>query len=305
MKSKIAVLVLIATVGALCFVAMRDRPSGITIGIIQTASHPALDRARIGFKTELARQMPGVQFIEQNAEGIASQAQSIAAALHANKNVVAIFAIGTLAAQASAHVEKQKPIIIAAVTDPKGSGLIQSNLTGTSDRIEASKHVELIKNLVPSTQRVTLLYTLGEANSAAAVREMNLALRERDLEVVLVGVQQASDVVTATLHATQKADVIWVPSDNLLVSAMPTIARIARENKTPLIVSDPPSVERGALACVGVDYKKAGEESAKIAARILSNKLAPNTIAIREEQNPPMHINHNLAKKLGIRVHND
>lgn len=305
MKSKIVVLVLIVAVGALCYLALRDKPSGITIGIIQTASHPALDRAREGFKAQLTEQLPGVQFIEQNAEGIAAQAQSIAAALHANKNVIAIFAIGTLAAQATAAIEKQKPIIITAVTDPKGSGLIQSNLTGTSDRIEAAKHVELIKQLIPTAEKVALLYTLGEANSAAAVSEMQTALARQDVQAILVGVHQASDVVTATLYAANKADVIWVPSDNLLVSAMPTVARVARENKKALIVSDPPSVERGALACVGVDYMKAGAKSAKIAAQILKDKVSPSTISIHEEQNPPKHVNHKLAEELGIEVHND
>jgi len=299
------IVVLVTVVAVLCFLAFRNAPTGITIGIIQTASHPALDRARDGFKTQLSREMPGVRFIEQNAEGIAAQAQSIAAALHANKNVVAIFAIGTLAAQAAANVEKHKPIIIAAVTDPKGAGLLQSNLTGTSDRIEAAKHVELIKQLAPSAQRVALLYTLGEANSSAAASEMKTELAARGMEAVEVGVQQASDVVTATLHAAHKAHAIWVPADNLLVSAMPTVARIARENKKALIVSDPPSVERGALACVGVDYTKAGEESAKIAAQILGSNLVPNTIAIREEQNPPIHVNRKLAQALGIEVRND
>src|SRR5262245_6282467 len=139
MKSKIVVAIIgvCLLLGLLAFKKSRSKSEEkIIIGILQTASHPALDRARIGFKEQILKNIPSAQFIEQNGEGIASAAQSIAAAFHANDAVVAIFAIGTPAAQAIARVEKQKPIIFAAVTDPKAAGLLNHNVSGTSDRID-------------------------------------------------------------------------------------------------------------------------------------------------------------------------
>jgi putative ABC transport system substrate-binding protein len=153
-----------------------------------------------------------------------------------------------------------------------------------------------------SRLKVAVLYTVGEPNSAAAVAQMQQALQEAEVETVLIGIGQASEIAAATLQAAQQADAIWVPADNLVVSAMPTVARVALEQKKPLFVSDPPSVERGALACVGVDYEKAGAQSAKMAARVLKEKIVPSEIPLYEESEPPVHINPDTARALTLAV---
>jgi ABC-type uncharacterized transport system substrate-binding protein len=61
-------------------------------------------------------------------------------------------------------------------------------------------------------------------------------------------------------------------------------------------------VERGAFASVGVDYQRAGKNSADIAFKILKKGVRPHSIVIVEEHNPPSLINRDLARILSIGV---
>src|SRR5690242_20351632 len=85
--------------------------STLLIGILQTASHPALDATRQGFVDSIKNTIKNVEFIIYNGEGSISQLHTMAHSFHINKNIDAIFAIATPAAQAIVHTEKEKPII--------------------------------------------------------------------------------------------------------------------------------------------------------------------------------------------------
>lgn len=308
---KVRNIVLVAAVLLpICWLAQKrlsdqSPDNTVVIGILQTASHPALDQAREGFIQELEKLHPGrVQFIVQNAEGIVSQAQSIAASFHGNPKVKAIYAIGTPAAQAIAKIEKEKPIFIAAVTDPVQAGLMRpnGNVCGTSDRVDAKAQIAMIRKLLPLAKTVAVLYNPGETNSVAAVAAMEEAIKEAQLEVIKTGVLQHADVKTATMAAARKSDVLLVPTDNLLVAAMSTVASLAIEAKKTLVVSDPPSVGKGALACLGVDYKNAGQVTAQIALKVLLDRKPPYEIEIATTQNPPLYINKQTLNAVGLQL---
>jgi len=293
---KILLLILALVIGSAWFVKRLAASQKELIGILQTASHPALDRARQAF----ASQFPADQIKYQNAEGLATQAQAIAANFHSDPNIRAIYVIGTPAAQAMASIEKEKPIIFAAVSDPKAAGLMQGNITGVSDKVPAHKQIVLIREMLPYAKRLALLYNPAEANSVVQIEEMKKAAQSSGIEVVLVGVASPSEVVTATQSAAQKADAILVPTDNLLVSAMVTVARVALENKKPLFVSDPPSVERGAAACLGVDYTKSGKDAAALL-RLILNGAKPSDLPVITEDNPPRYMNKITLAELGLK----
>ncbi|MBM3892878.1 hypothetical protein FJ365_00575 [Candidatus Dependentiae bacterium] len=111
------------------------------IGILQFASHPALDAAVDGFKKRMLQQLGNeVIFILRNAQGSAGQAQLIAQQFHQDQSLRAILAVATPAAQACAFIEKKRPIFITAVTDPTTAGLnkANTNLCGTADGIDAA-----------------------------------------------------------------------------------------------------------------------------------------------------------------------
>lgn len=286
----------------------KEEKPMMTIGILQTATHPALDQAREGFIEELSRLASGkVRFVIQNAEGSLAQAQSIAENFHAHRKIDAIYAIATPAVQAAARVEKQKPIFIAAVSDPESLGVIfpGSNVCGTTDRIDTEAQADLILKLVPTVQTVAIIYNPGENNSQVMVEQMKKSLEKRELQYTILGVNSESEIAPTIAMAARKGDVILVPADNLLVGAMPLVAREALQRKRPLIASDIPSVTKGALIAQGADYAELGKATAAIAHRVLFEGSSPEEMGVVHPACSKILINKDVLEKLQIPVSKD
>ncbi len=288
--------------GAKRYMSVPVRKDLITIGIIQTVSHPALDDVREGYIEHLKKNLGSkVEFVYQNAEGSISSAHSIAKSYHNNSRIKGILAIGTPVAQAMANIEKIKPIYIAAITDPQEAGLLTNNknVCGTNDMIDVGEEISIIKKIVPQAKTVAILYNPAEVNSVVMVKTIEKELKKVDLISIKMGVNSDSEVAMATTIATRKADVIITPTDNLIVAAMPQVAAIALKHKTPLFATDNPSVKRGALASRGVNYIRAGRQTAAITMQVLQGK-SPKDLPIQQPRDNELVVNENTLKQLGL-----
>ena len=305
LRTTLILICLTAILAGLVVKTVRSRSDekSLVIGILQTASHPALDETRENFIAEMKRLTDGnVAFAVQNAEGSISQARTIAEHFHAHERIQAIFAIGTPAVQAAARAEKTKPIFIAAVSEPEALGIDQSNLCGTSDRINTDAQAEFVQRLLPDVKSVFILYNPGEANSTAMVKRMKLSLLNRVIESSLLGVNGENEIAQAVLSGSRKADALLVPADNLLVGAMPLLAKEALKQNCPLIASDVPSVSKGALAAQGADYGDLGIQTALLAYQVLALGKTPLEIGIRDPENATIRLNQAALETLRIAV---
>src|SRR5258708_16922137 len=74
----------------------KNNNSLLKIGILQTASHPALDAAREGFIDTLNAHLGNnVEYVVYNAQGSIVTAHTIAEHLHADDSINAVYAIAT------------------------------------------------------------------------------------------------------------------------------------------------------------------------------------------------------------------
>jgi len=306
-RSMLAVIAL--TIFISSFIIMRQlkkhsAKAGYTIGILQTASHPALDAVRDGFIEQAQKTMKGITFIVKNAQGSVTTAHTIAEQMHADKNINAILAIATPAAQAIAAVEKEKPIFIAAVTDPAALGLLHpgSNVCGASDMLNVKAEIDMLVQLVPKAKTVALLFTNAEANSVALVKLMREELSARGLTTLDFGVSNESEIPMAAQWAFSKADVVLSPTDNNVASTIEIINHIAQKSKKPFMVSDNLLVKKGATAACGVDYKENGKQAAQIAHAVLIEKRKPADLPIAQQKNNTVYINKPLLEALGLQI---
>lgn len=281
------------------------------IGILQFIEHDCLDMARKGFVDELASQGyedgKNITIDYQNAQGDQSVCNSIANNfVGANNKKDLILAIATPAAQSVANLTKDIPTLITAVTDPVSCGLVKSvehpggNITGTSDRVAVGKQIDLIKKLNPNAKKIGVLYCSSEANSkvqaqTAADEAKKLGLEARDYTV-----SSSSELQQMVEYMCGEVDVIFVPTDNLVVSCMPLVSKVATANKTPIICSESASVKNGALATYGIDFYELGRITARQAIRILKGEAKPENMAIEYMNEPKFVINYEIAKQLGI-----
>lgn len=303
------VLITISLIAISAFIILKKRTSPPrarwTIGILQTASHPALDAARDGFTQELTQKLGNdVSFITRNGEGSIPTIHTIAQQFHNDKNIDAIFAIATPAAQAIATIEHQKPIIIAAVTDPQAIGITHSttNVSGIQDMINVPLTLDMLQALVPTTQNVGLLYNNGETNSLTLVKKMRTELEKRGLKVLDFAINNEADMPNAAQTAFAKSDVVLTPTDNTVASSISFLAQQALHAKKPLIVSDNMLVKAGALAARGVDYFESGKQAATIMEDILLHNKKPSEIPVKQSESNTLYINKKTLTDLSLVV---
>ncbi|MCD8492876.1 MAG: hypothetical protein LRY51_13790 [Geovibrio sp.] len=79
-------------------------------------------------------------------------------------------------------------------------------------------------------------------------------------------------VYMAAKSLVGRADAMYVPTDNTVVSALESAVQVAYEANIPLIMGDTDSVVRGALAAKGFNYYKHGVQTGKIVCRVLKRR---------------------------------
>jgi len=238
------------------------------VGISQYVEHPSLDAATEGFKKALEDEKISVEYDEQNANGDQNNVQTIANNF-AGDGVDLIFANATPSAQAALNATKDIPIVFTSVTDAVGAQLVKSmeepggNVTGTIDN-----HPDAIPNTVKFISEnfpgktIGTVYNAGEQNSVAQVEIIKDSIKELGLkDLVTATVSTSAEVKQAAESLIGKADVIYVITDNTVVSALESVTQVANDNDLPLFVGEFDSVKRGGFAAYGFDYKDIGYEA--------------------------------------------
>lgn len=311
MKKLIGLLVLAIMIVAAIVVRKKEQPK--SIAIITTLSHGALSSVREGFIEEFRKTERDIAVVDYNAEGNVQQATLIAGRVLETNNVVGILAIGTLAAQTIAKVERNVPIVIAAVSDPQSilsRPDPQDNVCGLTDGIDADFQIASIKKLLPHVKSVSLLYSPQEANATFMVNNLERAARTLGLRASLVGVHEAQHISLGARAACEKSDAVVITLDNLLVSAMPAVIKGTVGQSCAIVASNEEPIHQGATIAFGVDYRESGIHAARIMARVLENEspkdigfIAPSTVDIfvNDQAISDKHIE--LNDDLGMSIH--
>lgn len=278
------------------------------VAIVTTLSHPALENARLGFiQTIRAKHAElDLKLEDYNAEGSLQQANLIAQKIASDQNIVGIFAIGTLAAQTLAKVERVRPIVVAAVFDPKTIvSETANNVCGLTDAISAEFQIDTLFKLLPNIKSIALLYSPSEANSASMVKNLSEAIDKRALLSTVLGVHESQQIIPASHQACKKGDVVLIPLDNQLVAAMPAVIKATRSLPCIIITSNESPIHQGATIAFGVDYTKNGEQAGLILRQILDGQLDPITAGFSDPKSVGIYVNdHVLAeKKLSVNEH--
>ena len=283
----------------------------VKVGIVQLVEHSALDAANKGFVDGMAangyKENENVTYDRQNAQADQSNLQNIAQRFVSGK-VDLICAIATPAAQTMANATKDIPIVGTAITDYAEAKLVASNkepkgnITGTTDMNPIKEQVDLMLKIMPQTKNVGVVYSSSEVNSQLQVKILKEVLAAKNINVVEATVSNVNDIQQAAQSLVGKVDAVYAPTDNVIASAMPTLVAITDEAKIPVFCGEGGMVKAGGLATVGIDYYKLGLQTGAMAARILSGKEKPATMAIESQKEMQTIVNTEAAKKLGITI---
>ena len=319
LRSLAAGLALVVALGALagCGGEKKAADGGkkmVTVGIAQLVEHGALDAANKGFVAGMASQgfkeNENVKYDRQNAQADQSNLQNIAQRFVSNK-VDLICAIATPAAQTMANATKDIPIVATAVTDYEAAKLVASNsepkgnVTGTSDMNPIKEQLELLLRLVPNAKTIGTIYSSSEVNSQLQVDLLKKYAAANGVEIVEATVSNVNDIQQAAQSLVGKVDAVYVPTDNVLASAMPTLAKITEPAKLAVVCGEGGMVMAGGVATLGIDYYKLGEQTGEMAGDILSGKAKPATMPVQMQKSFKVIINKENAEKIGIKIPED
>jgi len=293
--------------------ASAPSSDSVKLGIVQIVEHPSLDAARQGFLDLLAengyKEGENLVVNYENAQGDIPTLNSIAQNL-ANDKPDLILAIATPSAQAVANATKGTsiPVLFTAVTDPVAAGLVESmdksntNLAGTTDMAPIREQIQLIKDIDPSVKTVGVIYNSGEVNSVVQVDLVKHIAKDLELNVVEAVATNSSEVDQAAKSLVGKVDAIYVPTDNVAVTALEAIIQVAEANKILLVSAEKDSVNRGTVATIGLDYYKLGRQTGEMALKILSGEAKPQDMSVESQKDVDIIINLKAAKAMNVTI---
>lgn len=277
-----------------------------TVSVTQIVEHPALDAMRDGVADRLKEKGIDFTYNVHIAQGnMATNTQIVSQIMGERPDLV--LAIATPGAQACAQKIKETPIVFTGVTDPVAAGLVKdlqntggTNITGMSDFSPMDKHVALIREIVPTAKTIGIIYNSGEPNSVPNLKALKEEAAKVGMSVEEATIANSSGVYQAVKSLVGRCDVIYIGTDNTVVSAIESAVKVCTDNKLPLIVGDVDSVARGAIAAVAVDYYKMGLQTGDMAARILMDGASPGSMPVEFLNDLNLHVNLKAAKAMGV-----
>lgn len=315
-KARRSGLVVVTLVGGTILGGCSNTPTQSNqkfVAVTQIVEHPSLNAVRDGLKESLTEAgfepEKTLKWQWESAQGNPATAAQIAQKF-AGENPSAIVAISTPSAQTAAQAAKQTPVIFSAVTDPINAKLVATldkpggMVTGVTDFAPIDQHLGLIAKLVPKTQRVGVIYNAGESNSVSIINFLKQSAPAKKMTIVEATVSNSAEVGNAAKSLVGRADVIYVPTDNTIVSALNAVLQVGTQNRLPVFSGDNESVEKGAIASLGFNYRDIGKQTGKMVVRVLKGE-APGTIAVESPTKVELVINPKAAQAMGVTIPED
>lgn len=285
----------------------------IKLGLTQFVEHPALDSVRQGILDALAdkgyQDGKNLQLDYQNAHGDMANTVTIAQKFAGDHKDIVV-AIATPSAQAAAKTITDAPVVFSTVTDPVSAQLVSSldkpdkNVTGTSDKLSMEQQLTLIQKFLPQLKKLGVIYTTSEVNAEVQVKELEAVAAKKGIEIVKSGITSLSEVQLGTEALVGKADAIFIPIDNTVVSAFEGVLGVAEKAKIPVFASDIDTVKRGAVATYGIDYYKMGRQTGDMVARILAGQQVADT-PVEVSKETDLYMNEKAVQTFGLTITDD
>ena len=244
-----------------------------------------------------------------SADGIAERFPELAWEL-VRLNVDLIVTRGTPAAQAAKNASATKPIVMAAIGEPLGVGVVAGlarpggNVTGLSSFTTelAGKRVELAKELMPNASRVGLLHNMGNPVAPPQWEQTLSTARTLGFTAELFDVRIEQDVRAAFDAALRsRVDVLLVGMDGFTQSNSQLVVDLAARHRLPALYSSTEFVSAGGLLSYGISYPDLYFRAASFADKIFKG-AKPGDLPIQTPTRFELVINLKTARMLDITV---
>ena len=293
--------------------AARAQDKIRVIGILETIS-PALNAAnfdalRRGLRDLGYTEGQNMMLEYRSAEGRAARFPALAAELVRLK-VDVIVTRGTPAARAAKEATSTIPVVMAAIGEPVGTGVVGSlarpggNVTGLSAVVTdlAGKRVELMKDVVPGVIRVGFFSNMSNPFIPPQWEETKQAARSLGIQAELLDIRSKEDIGRAfETAARNRVDGLLVSIEAVTQQHRGLIATLAERQQLPTIYASREYVEAGGLMSYGVSYPDLYRRAAGLVDKIFKG-ARPADLPVEQPTKFELVINVKTAKALGLQV---
>ena len=228
------------------------------------------------------------------------------AALHPDVIVTA----GTPASLAVQRTAPTIPLVMIAVGDPVGTGLVKSlaqpggnstGLTSIAPDLEG-KRLELLTEVVPKLSHVALLMNPANPFHVKAEAEARAAASTLGLKLSTVGVRTTADLDPAlSAMLRDRPDAFVMLADRVFLHNRARIADFAARNRLPAAYAYRELVDAGGLMSFGPNYADMHRRAATYVDRILHG-AKPSDLPVELPTKFELVVNLGAAKALGVTI---
>jgi putative ABC transport system substrate-binding protein len=283
------------------------------IGILETVSLPLntknLDALRRGLRELGYVENQNYVLEYRSAEGDGRRFPALADEL-VRLGVDLVVTRGTPAARAAKDATETIPIVMAAIGEPLGMGVVASlarpggNVTGLSAFVTelAGKRVELLKELRPEHSTAAFFSNMGNPVVPKQWEETKKAAQVLGIEVALLDVRTKDDITRAFETANARhVDTLLVGIDALIQEYRQLISDLAAKHRLAAIYPSKEFVDVGGLMAYGVNYPDLYFRSATFIDKIFRGAKAGD-LPVEQPTKVELIINLKAAKALDLNV---
>ena len=249
------------------------------------------------------------------AAGDDRRVPALAAELVAAKVEVILTAAAPVIAAAK-QATSTIPIVMAAVSDPVGSGLIASlgrpggNITGLtlSSSETGAKRLQLLQELIPGAARVAALVTRvglavpGETTGSLLAKELHFAAAKLGMQLTVTEIQKSEDLPSAFAAMERaRAQAVVVQQTPLISSNRGGVVDLAARHRLPAIYETDIYIQAGGLMSYGPSLTQMYRRAAYFVDRILKG-AKPAELPVEQPSKFDLTINLKAAAALGLKV---
>ena len=224
-----------------------------------------------------------------------------------------LLAANAPAAIAAAKATKIIPIVMSAVNDPVGLGLVKSlehpgtNVTGTTNYAPQliGERLRILKRLVPNLDKVSMVLNGNNANNAAQFDLVRSEARSLGIEVQALDIRKPEDVELAFDKAvTFGAKALVNGVDSFINSRRFALATGAAKHKLPIIYTDVEYVLAGGLMALGPGHHEGYYGAARYVDKILRG-ANPADLPVARPTQFTFSVSRSALEKLDLTLPSD
>jgi putative tryptophan/tyrosine transport system substrate-binding protein len=224
-----------------------------------------------------------------------------------------ILAANVAAAVSAAKATKSIPIVMLAVNDPVGTGLVKSlerpgtNVTGTTMYAPQliGERLLILKRLVPDLDKVSMVLNGNNANNVAQLDLVRSEARGLGIEVQALDIRKPEDVDPAFAKAVAfGAKALVNAVDGFVNSQRFALAGAAARHKLPILYTDVEYVWAGGLMALGPGHYEGYYGAARYVDKILRG-ANPADLPIAGPTQFTFSVNRSTLERLGLTLPSD